>query len=81
MLKNSLLSFKKYTKVRLEKSSMKVNKYLQPEKETTGSGPHKSLCTSCKGDEACQEARLLKLSLLSILETALSCERPVPRTS
>ena len=28
MLKNSLLSFKKYTQVCLEKSSMKVKKYL-----------------------------------------------------
>lgn len=57
VLNTSLLSFKKYTQVRLEKSSMKFKKYLQPENETTGSGSHKSLCTSCKGAEACQEAR------------------------
>src|ERR1700722_12965448 len=57
VLNTSLLSFKKYTQVRLEKSSMKVKKYLQPENEATGSGPDKSLCTSCNGAEACQEAR------------------------
>ena len=61
MLKTSLLSFKKYTQVCLEKSSIKFKNYMQPKKETTGSGPHKSLCTSYKGVEACQETRLSKL--------------------
>jgi len=37
---------------------MKVKKYLKPEKEADGRGPHKSLCTSSKGIEACQEACL-----------------------
>ena len=41
---------------------MKVKKYLKLEKEADGRGPHKSLCTSSKGTEACQEARLSKLS-------------------
>ena len=30
---------------------MKVKKYLKPEKEADGRGPHKSLCTSSKGIE------------------------------
>ena len=41
---------------------MKVKKYLKPEKEVDGRGPHKSLCTSFKGIEVCQEACLSKLS-------------------
>ena len=34
---------------------MKVKKYLKPEKEVDGRGPHKPLCTSSKGTEVCQE--------------------------
>ena len=41
---------------------MKVKKYLKLEKEEDGRGPQKSLCTSSKGTEACQEACFSKLS-------------------
>ena len=48
---------------------MKVNKYLKLEKEADVRGPQNSLCTSSKGTEACQEARLSKLSQWCFLST------------
>ena len=64
---------------------MKVKKYLKPEKDVDGRGPHKSLCTSSKGTEACQEACLSKLTRWCFLSTQLeqtpslhdTIERPV----
>ena len=50
---------------------MKIKKYLKPEKEADGRGPHKSLCTSYKGTEVCQEARLSKLSWWCFSSTKL----------
>ena len=44
---------------------------MKPKKEADGRGPHKSLCTSSKGIEACQEARLSKLSQWCFLSTQL----------
>src|SRR5450759_5288591 len=42
---HSLLVFSRYTHIFLEKSSMKVKKYLAPPKDMFFMGPHTSECT------------------------------------